>query len=62
MNEARAGMLVIERLTKSDKMIYIELSEDSHLLKIGITNNDLIGYNSFCLLWELQYQISQAAR
>ena len=62
MDEARVGMLVIERLTKSDKMIYIELSKISHLLKIGITSYDLICYNSFCFLWELQYQISQAAR
>ena len=62
MNEARVGMLVIGRLTKSDKMIYVHLSEISHLFKIGIANNDLIGHNFFCFLWELQHQISKAAR
>ena len=44
MNEARVDMLVIESevgLTKSDKIIYVEMSEISHLFKIGIATNDL---------------------
>ena len=57
--------MVIEReagLTKSDQMIYVELCESTHIIKIGIATNDLIGHNCACVVWELQDQISQAAR
>jgi hypothetical protein len=49
-------------LTKSDKMVYVNMSEFSHLFKIGVAKNDLIGHNFVCSVWEMQYQISQAAR
>ena len=65
MNEARVGMLVIGSevgLTKSDKMIYVQLSEISHLCKIGIATNDLIGHKFACFVWKLPHQKSQAAR
>ena len=68
MNEVRIDMLVIESevgLTKSDDIIYVEMSEISHLLKIGIATNDLINLISHrfaCFAWELRDQISQASR
>ena len=49
-------------LTKSDQMIYVELCERSHMIEIGIASNDLISHKFACVVWELQDQISQAAR
>ena len=65
MNEDRVDMLVIESdvvgLTKSYKIIYVEMSEISHIFKIGIATNDLISHRFACFAWELRDQISQAA-
>jgi hypothetical protein len=62
MNEARMVIESEAGLTNSDQMIYVELCERSHIIKIGIASNDLISHKFACVVWELQDQISQAAR
>jgi hypothetical protein len=62
MNEARVVIESEAGLTKYDQMIYVQLCESSHIIKIGIASNDLIGHKFACVVWELPDQISQAAR
>ena len=58
MNETRVVIENEAELTKSDKMIYVEMRKSFHFTKIGRAIKDLKGNKFSCVVWELQDQIS----